>query len=90
MRKFAEWKRRPRCYGSAVREEVKTRLFEEWPKLYTELLTQLNVGVPAAQDISATLHKMKPIYRFFLKLSIEELKKYLNDKSELDESGRPE
>jgi hypothetical protein len=33
---------------------------------------------------------MKPINRFFLKLSIEELKKYLNDKSELDESGRPE
>jgi hypothetical protein len=76
--------------GSAVREEVKTRLFEEWPKLYTELLTQLNVGVSAAQDISATLHKMKPINRFFLKLSIEELKKYLNAKSEQDESGRPE
>jgi hypothetical protein len=59
-------------------------------KIVYRIASQLNVGVPAAQDISATLHKMKLINRFFLKLSIEELKKYLNAKSEQDESGRPE
>jgi hypothetical protein len=65
---------------SPSREEVKTRLFEEWPKLYDELLTHLKVGVPAAKQISETLHNMKPINRFFLKVSIEQLNKYLDDK----------
>jgi hypothetical protein len=65
---------------SPLREEVQTRLFEEWPRLYDELLAHLKVGVPAAKQIRETLHNMKPINRFFLKMSIEELKKYLDDK----------
>jgi hypothetical protein len=31
-------------FDSPLREEVKTKLFEEWPKLYNELLTHLKVG----------------------------------------------
>jgi len=65
---------------SPLRQEVRTKLFEEWPQLYDELLTHLKVGVPAAKQISETLHKMEPINRFFLKLSIEELNKFLGDK----------
>ena len=65
---------------SPLRQEVRTKLFEEWPQLYDELLTHLKVGVPAAKQISETLHKMEPINRFLLKLSIEELNKFLGDK----------
>jgi hypothetical protein len=66
-------------FKSPLREEVRTRLFEEWPKLYEELLSHLKVGVPAAELIRRTLENMKPINRFFLKVSIEELNKYLGD-----------
>jgi hypothetical protein len=62
-------------FKSPLREEVKTRLFQEWPKLYKELLGHLEVGVPAAELIKETLDNMKPINRFFLKVSIEELNK---------------
>jgi hypothetical protein len=58
---------------------VKTKLYEEWPTLYDELLANLNVGESAAERISETLHKMEPINHFFLKVSIEELNKYLGD-----------
>jgi hypothetical protein len=67
-------------FDSPLREEVMTKLYEEWPKLYDELLTNLKAGEPAAELISKTLHDMKPINRFFLKVSIEELNKYLDDK----------
>jgi hypothetical protein len=66
-------------FDSPLREEVRTKLFEEWPKLYSELLNQLKVGVPAAEQIKETLENMKPINRFFLKVSIEELNRYLVD-----------
>jgi len=67
-------------FDSPLREEVMTKLYEEWPKLYDELLSNLTMGEPAAERISETLHKMEPINRFFLKMSIEELNKYLGDK----------
>jgi hypothetical protein len=70
------------CFDSPLREEVRTKLFQEWPKLYSELLNGLQVGVPAAKQIKETLEKMKPINQFFLKLSIEELKKHLGDESD--------
>jgi hypothetical protein len=68
------------AFDSPLREEVMTKLYEEWPKLYDELLSNLTVGEPAADRISETLHKMEPINRFFLKMSIEELNKCLGDK----------
>jgi hypothetical protein len=68
------------AFDSPLREEVMTKLYEEWPKLYTELLSNLTAGESAAERISETLHKMEPINRFFLKMSIEELNKYLGDK----------
>jgi hypothetical protein len=68
------------AFDSPLREEVMTKLYEEWPKLYEELLANLTVGEPAAERISETLHEMEPINRFFLKMSIEELNKYLGDK----------
>jgi hypothetical protein len=80
MRKSAEWRRRPRfiqAFDSPLREEVRTRLFIEWPQLYKELRSHLEVGVSAAELIKETLYKMQPINRFFLKVSIEELNKYL-------------
>jgi hypothetical protein len=70
------------AFPCSLREEVKVRLHQEWPALYTELLDNLTVGESAAERISETLHKMEPINRFFLKASIEELNKYLGDKSE--------
>jgi hypothetical protein len=69
-------------FDSPLREKVRTKLFEEWPKLYSELLNCLKVGVPAAKQIKETLEKMKPINQFFLKVSIEELKKHLGDESD--------
>jgi hypothetical protein len=66
--------------NSPLRGEVRTRLFEEWPRLYDELLTHLKAGVPAAKQISETLHNMKPVNGFFLKTSIEELNRYIDDK----------
>lgn len=53
-------------FDSPLREEVMTKLYEEWPKLYDELLSNLTMGEPAAERISETLHKMEPINRFFL------------------------
>jgi hypothetical protein len=67
------------AFASPLREQVKTKLYEEWPTLYDELLANLNVGQSAAERISETLHKMEPINHFFLKVSIEELNKYLGD-----------
>jgi hypothetical protein len=67
-------------FDSPLREEVMTKLYVEWPKLYDELLTNVKVGESAAELISKTLHNMKPINRFFLKVSIEELNKYLDDR----------
>ncbi|MBV9998384.1 MAG: hypothetical protein JO015_04635 [Verrucomicrobia bacterium] len=64
---------------SPLREEVRTKLFEEWPKLYSELIDYLKAGAPAAERIKETLEKMKPINRFFLKVSIRQLNKYLVD-----------
>jgi len=66
-------------FDSPLRGEVRSKLFEEWPKLYSELLNHLKLGVPAAKQIKETLENMKPINRFFLKVSIEELNKYLVD-----------
>jgi hypothetical protein len=65
------------AFDPPLREEVKTRLFGEWPQLYNELRSHLEVGVPAAELIKETLSKMQPINSFFLKVSIEELNKYL-------------
>ncbi len=67
------------AFASPLREQVKTKLYKEWPALYEELLTNLNVGESAAERISETLHKMEPINHFFLKVSIEELNKYLGE-----------
>jgi hypothetical protein len=67
------------AFASPLREEVKTKLYTEWPTLYEELLANLKVGESAAERISETLHKMEPINHFFLKVSIEELNKYLGD-----------
>jgi hypothetical protein len=69
-----------RSFDFSLREEVRTKLFEEWPKLYNALLAHLKVGVPAAEQIKETLHNMKSLNRFFLKVSIEELNKYLESK----------
>jgi hypothetical protein len=68
------------AFAPDLREEIMTKLYEEWPKLYAELLPNLEVGESAAERISETLHKMKPINGFFLKVSIAELNKYLDDK----------
>jgi hypothetical protein len=57
-----------------------TKLYVEWPKLYEELITNVEVGEAAAEQISKTLHNMNPINLFFLKVSLEELNKYLVDK----------
>ena len=67
-------------FDSPLREEIMTKLYVEWPKLYDELLTNVKAGEPAAELISKTLHNMKPINHFFLEVSIEELNKYLDDK----------
>jgi hypothetical protein len=67
------------AFESPLREQVKTRLFGEWPKLYNQLLHHLEIGAPAAELIKETLDNMKPINRFFLKVSIEELNKDLVD-----------
>jgi hypothetical protein len=67
-------------FDSPLREEVMTKLYVEWPKLYDELLTNVKVGEPAAELISKTLHNMEPINVFFLKVSVEELNKYLDHK----------
>ncbi len=64
---------------SPLREEVRTKLFEEWPQLYSELIDYLKVGAPAAEQIKQTLEKMKLLNRFFLNVSIQELNKYLVD-----------
>ena len=68
--------------GSPLREQVVKRLNDDWPKLYDELLTNIKAGEPAAELISKTLHNMKPINQFFLKVSIEELKRHLGDESD--------
>jgi hypothetical protein len=65
---------------SPLRERVTKELYEEWPKWHDELLANIKVGEPAAELISTTLHNMKPLNRFFLKVSIEELNKYLDTK----------
>ena len=72
-------------FNSPLRKEVMTKLYEEWPKLYDELLDHLKVGEPASELISQTLHNMKSINSYFLKVSIEELNKYLDDKMAVTE-----
>jgi hypothetical protein len=67
-------------FESPLREQVRQKLFEEWPKLYDELLAHLKVGVAAAGQISVTLHNMESINRFFLKVSVEELAKFIDHK----------
>jgi hypothetical protein len=67
------------AFDDPLRGEVITKLHEEWPKLYQDLHDSLEVGESAAERISETLHKMEPINRFFLKVSLEELRKYLGD-----------
>jgi hypothetical protein len=68
------------AFDAPLREAVMKKLYEEWPKMYDELLTNLAEGVPAVERVLATLKKMEPINRFFLKVSIEELNKCLGDK----------
>lgn len=65
------------AFDSPLREKVMTTLFEEWPQLYSELRKHLDVGISAAGLIKETLYKMKPVNSFFLKVSIEELNKFL-------------
>lgn len=67
-------------FDSPLREEVMPKLYEEWPKLYNELLGHLKVGESAAELISQTLHNMEPINRFFLKVSLGELNKFFDYK----------
>lgn len=60
-------------FDSPLRDEVAKNLWEVWQPLHNELLTHLKVGLPAAELISKTLHKMKAPNQLFLKASIEEL-----------------
>jgi hypothetical protein len=64
-------------FDGPLREEVTKNLQEVWPPLHAELFANLSAGLPAADLISKTLHSMKPINHFFLKVSIEQLKEYL-------------
>jgi hypothetical protein len=68
-------------FDSSLRKEVMEKLYQEWPKLYGELVGHLKVGVPAAELISQTLHDMEPINQFFLKASIERLNHIENERN---------
>jgi hypothetical protein len=67
-------------FDGPLRDEVTRNLQELWPPLHDRLFNHLKVGLPAAELISETLHSMKPINHFFLKVSIEALSKHLDDK----------
>lgn len=68
-------------FNSPLRQEVSTRLSQEWPKLFKKLRGHLDAGVQEAEEIKRTLNEMKEINSFFLKVSIEELNKYLGVQS---------
>jgi hypothetical protein len=70
-----------RSFNSPLREEVITKLFKVWPELFIELRRHLDAGVQEAAQIKETLDNMKSINSFFLKVSIEELNKYLGVQS---------
>jgi hypothetical protein len=50
--------------------------------LNAELFSHIEAGIPAANLIADTLHRMDAINRFFLRVSIEELNKRLNEHRE--------
>ena len=63
-------------FDPPLREEVRRQFQEVWQPLHTELFTYIQSG--DAKKISETLHSMKDINQFFLKVSIEGLSKYLD------------
>ncbi len=65
-------------FGPPMQEEVRKSLQEEWPPLYDELFLHIKEGLPSADLISRTLHNMKQINNYFLKVSIAELNRYLD------------
>jgi hypothetical protein len=70
-----------KCFNSPLREEVRRKVTQEWPRLFRKLRQHLDLGVPGAEKIRKTLNEMKGINRFFLKVSIEELNRRLGVES---------
>lgn len=85
MRKSGGWKRRPRLSRlSKLLCERKSR--PDFSKNGRNYIRNCSVifdgGVAAAQLVKETLDNMKIINGFFLKVSIEELNKYLGNASD--------
>ncbi len=66
-------------FDPPLRDEVAKNLWEVWPPLNAELFSHIEAGLPAANLIADTLHRMEAVNRFFLKVSIEELNRCLNE-----------